>query len=94
MMDEAEIPTQGLSEYILVPAEAASGQSSSQGVTVFCIDTSGSMCVTTPVPELQGIYLWHSILTSLSHSLTHSLILTLQLELLSRYLEATTKGWQ
>jgi hypothetical protein len=53
-LDENEIPTDEMAEYILVPAESMAASQKSSGVTVFCIDVSGSMGVTTAVPELQG----------------------------------------
>ena len=52
-MDAEEVPTEGSYDYMLAPApEAPAGSaapSEDGGVVVFCVDTSGSMCVTTEV---------------------------------------------
>lgn len=52
-MDEGEIPTKETYDYVVEPApENKDGQASgSDRPVIFCIDTSGSMCVTT---EVQG----------------------------------------
>ncbi|XP_066269460.1 circularly permutated Ras protein 1-like isoform X1 [Branchiostoma lanceolatum] len=62
-IEEKDIPTEGTAEYVLAPADtctndlsgAGSGASpETQGVVVLCVDVSGSMGVTTKVPQLQA----------------------------------------
>ena len=48
-LDNEEIPTQGCLDYIVEPAPAAMSKSESESIIVFCIDVSGSMCVSQPV---------------------------------------------
>ena len=50
-MDE-EVPTADDVTYLLSPAPSTAGSGRSgedQSLVVFCVDTSGSMCVTTEV---------------------------------------------
>ena len=53
MLDEEEIPRDESVDYILEPPSAEDvkrqDSSGSDGLVVFCMDTSGSMCVSTPV---------------------------------------------
>jgi hypothetical protein len=54
----AEIPKTNTVDYIIAAAPPTTGKASeSESVTVFCIDISGSMCTTYPVPgklDLKG----------------------------------------
>eukprot|EP00727_Mastigamoeba_balamuthi_P004461 m51a1_g14012 putative ras gtpase (969) ;mRNA; r:1089721-1092844 len=47
-----EVPATAAYDYMIAPAPATSGESNS--LMVFCIDISGSMCVTTEVPQIQA----------------------------------------
>jgi hypothetical protein len=53
-IDQEEMPVIGSteSEYMLTPAPSSGG--GENGVIVFCMDISGSMCVTSEVPSLQA----------------------------------------
>eukprot|EP00038_Savillea_parva_P007332 m.169362 g.169362 ORF g.169362 m.169362 type:complete len:769 (+) comp13092_c0_seq1:110-2416(+) len=48
-LDDEELPTANTIDYILKPAPCVTASDSESNV-VFCVDTSGSMCVTTAVP--------------------------------------------
>ena len=52
-LDEEEIPPkdQAVSEFMLEAAEMKEGK---EGVIVYCVDISGSMCVTTEIPAVQS----------------------------------------
>ena len=47
-LEGPEIPTQEAVNYILEPAKVVESEQGKQSV-IFCLDVSGSMCVTTPV---------------------------------------------
>lgn len=49
-MEAEEVPKSGCVEYILAPPPAEAFEDT---LIVFCVDVSGSMCVTTEVPEIQ-----------------------------------------
>ena len=49
-----EIPAGFTADYMLEPAPALETEDTDSGMIVFCIDISGSMCITTQVPALQG----------------------------------------
>eukprot|EP00058_Branchiostoma_floridae_P000234 XP_002585722.1 hypothetical protein BRAFLDRAFT_133020 [Branchiostoma floridae] len=62
-IEEKDIPTEGTVEYVLAPADTPTDDPSgaspgvipgAQGVVVLCVDVSGSMGVTTRVPQLQA----------------------------------------
>eukprot|EP00058_Branchiostoma_floridae_P002521 XP_002588009.1 hypothetical protein BRAFLDRAFT_125403 [Branchiostoma floridae] len=62
-IEEKDIPTDGTVEYVLAPADTPTDDPSgaspgvipgAQGVVVLCVDVSGSMGVTTRVPQLQA----------------------------------------
>ena len=47
-LEQPEIPTEDTVNYILEPAKVKEGGEGNQSV-IFCVDISGSMCVTTPI---------------------------------------------
>ena len=49
-LDDEELPKAESVDYILTPAPAAVAAEQDAARIVFCVDTSGSMCVTTAVP--------------------------------------------
>ncbi|XP_078665368.1 circularly permutated Ras protein 1-like [Branchiostoma floridae x Branchiostoma belcheri] len=62
-IEEKDIPAEGTVEYLLAPADIPPGGADgdgagvspeSRGVVVLCVDVSGSMGVTTKVPQLQA----------------------------------------
>ena len=56
MIDPDELPPKGqiISEFLLEGKNE--NNDGDEGVVIFCIDISGSMGVTTPVPDLQGVW--------------------------------------
>ena len=53
----SQVPTTPSCDYMLhsPAAAAASKPSNRDGLVVYCMDVSGSMCVTTEVKQLQGM---------------------------------------
>jgi hypothetical protein len=51
--DEMELPKDDIMEYMLAPPPH-NDQAENDEIVVYCVDVSGSMCVTTEVPALQG----------------------------------------
>lgn len=67
-----EVPTIVDTTYLLTPAAAMKsdigegvGPVGSDSLVIFCIDTSGSMCVTTEVREIHCTYMYTGIGTTL-----------------------------
>ena len=60
-LDLHEVPTTRVCEYMLSPPSqpnigANTGDNADGGFVVYCIDISGSMAITTELPQLQGDY--------------------------------------
>eukprot|EP00026_Physarum_polycephalum_P001610 Phypoly_transcript_01612.p1 GENE.Phypoly_transcript_01612~~Phypoly_transcript_01612.p1 ORF type:complete len:942 (+),score=162.08 Phypoly_transcript_01612:32-2857(+) len=53
MLEDEEIPKTEITEYMLTPPPSLNGPVD-ESFVVFCIDVSGSMCVTVEIPALQG----------------------------------------
>ena len=53
MLEKEEIPKSPCVDYLLAPASGGS-KPNEEGMMLFCIDVSGSMCVSTEVPQLQA----------------------------------------
>ena len=71
-----EVPTEDDTTYMIAPAPvvgggAVGGASVKDSIIVFCIDISGSMCVTTEVSGLKGRYVHVCLYTQHVH-VTHS----------------------
>lgn len=64
--DEKEIPNSCVADFLLSPPKIAKSVEQSKGIVVYCIDISGSMSQTTPVPKLQAE--WASVRTKSSGS--------------------------
>ena len=54
-VDKDQVPKQNMVDFLLeTSAQLAQNSAESKGSIVYCIDVSGSMSVSTAVPELQG----------------------------------------
>lgn len=51
--DEMELPKNETTEYMLAPPPEIDANQHDE-LVIYCVDVSGSMCVTTEVPALQG----------------------------------------
>jgi small GTP-binding protein len=53
MLEDEEIPKTEITEYMLTPPPSLNGPKD-ESFVIFCLDVSGSMCVTVEIPALQG----------------------------------------
>ena len=68
LLDDEEIPKEGLLEYVLEPSKTSNGSNADEGVIVLCVDVSGSMMVSEEVQELQGTCMTRNAHCSLTYT--------------------------